>query len=225
LFVCRRHLIATYVAQLKAERRKELANEMCPLRRFAQKAWLVSTCHQVEFASLGVVLPFRVSIPKTLASVLVRCSPLALLPLGLDFRVFAISGFRRTSRLLRKSSHGFLLSFRVHPNLERPTTLGKPSLQSAPPVRFLPLQRIPAQGLGLCCWACLTQIALRLQVFSTSWRHYSLVPAGRFQTRSALGVFPSELFSSHVAVHRFRCLCPHDVNHCQAHTLPSNNFT
>jgi hypothetical protein len=65
-----------------------LYNEALPLRRLAQDAWLVPTCHQIEPASHEVMMPFR-EVPGSLASALVRCSPLALGHYEPDFRVFA----------------------------------------------------------------------------------------------------------------------------------------
>jgi hypothetical protein len=84
-------------------------------------------------------------------------------------------------------------------------------------MRFLPLQRIPAMGSGIDVRDSRPE-RLRLQVFSTSWR---LCPPNAcrslFQIESALGVLPSELFSSHVAVRRLQRPCPPDVRLAPVH--------
>lgn len=70
----------------------EGCDEICPLRRFSQNTRWCRHRHRCRSASYGVALPFRVSIPSTLAPVLVRCSPHALYRHRLGFRGFASSG-------------------------------------------------------------------------------------------------------------------------------------
>jgi hypothetical protein len=79
---------------------------------------------------------------------------------------------------------------------------------SAPPLRSLPLQRLPARRSGPSSRVCLarlpTSTGFRNLVTSSS---APCLPA-LFHAGSAHGVRPSELSSSHAAVHRFRCLGP-----------------
>jgi hypothetical protein len=61
---------------------------------------------------------------------------------------------------------------------------------------------------------------LRLQVFSTSWRfHPPRACRPCFMPDPLMGLRPSELCSSHAAVHRLRRPSPHDVRQ-QSSTLP-----
>jgi hypothetical protein len=84
-----------------------------PLRRFAHRTWLYSVRHRTEPASHGVASPFRVFVRKSLAPVSVGCSPHAL---GRSWatgssQLPAPGSLRKKTR---ESSHGLVLSFRVH---------------------------------------------------------------------------------------------------------------
>jgi hypothetical protein len=139
-------------------------NKVCPLRRLAPRAWLYSIRHRTEPASRGVSLPFRVLYRFSLAPVSVECSPPVL-------------GSRRTpgfsrepvSDEARKSNTGILSwacallqsasklqrppRYRTHPR----RSAGATTIAAAPPMRFAPLQRLPARGSGLFSRACLTR--------------------------------------------------------------------
>lgn len=70
------------------------------------------------------------------------------------------------------SSHGLARSFRVHrASSGRPATVPSPvrSDSSAPPVRFAPLQRLPARSSSIVAGLA-SPVRLRPQVFSTSRR-------------------------------------------------------
>jgi len=87
-------------------------------------------------------------------------------------------------------------------------SLGYPSY-AAPPLRFLPLQRLPARRSGLPGLPLpgLTSPG-SLNLLTPKRRP---MPAGPIQTRSALGVCPSEPCSSRAAVRRLQRPCPHVV--------------
>jgi len=97
------------------------------------------------------------------------------------------------------------------PGVERPQftkSTPKRRLPTAPRLRFEPLQRFPAMGSGFEC-AGLPHPRANAFRFSqplgasppNAWRPL-------FQVTSALGVRPSELFSSRAAVRRLRRLLP-----------------
>jgi hypothetical protein len=123
-----------------------------------------------------------------------------------------IRRFRRRKKQLRKSSHGLVLLFRVHPLVERPRTApGKPGT-AAPPLRFRPLQRVPARAKGIKCPG-LPHPERQASSGFPNLVTLRIAPCllTVFQARSAHGVSPSELSSSRAAVHRFQCRYPHVV--------------
>jgi hypothetical protein len=85
------------------------------------------------------------------------------------------------------------------------------SMTAAPPMRFAPLQRLPARDSGLMTGFA-SPDRLHLRVFSTSWR---LDPPRAcrpcFMPDPLLGLRPPELCSSRAAVRRLRRLSPHVV--------------
>jgi hypothetical protein len=94
--------------------------------------------------------------------------------------------------------------------LERPPAHPE-GAHAAPPMRFLPLQRLPARDSGKLAGFA-SPDRLHLQVFSTSWR---LDPPRAcrpcFMPDPLMGLRPSELCSSRAAVRRLRRPYPHDV--------------
>jgi hypothetical protein len=110
-----------------------------------QDAGSRSVCCQAGSASHGVTAPFRVSTPKQLAPVLVRCAPHALYRYRPGSRVFAETAFpdkRKANPELLSWACALLQS--TPKRRAAAEALGKPST-TAPPLRFGPLQRIPAR--------------------------------------------------------------------------------
>jgi len=120
--------------------------------------------------------------------------------------------FRKSEKRIRNSSHGLVLSFRdTQASSSRTST--RQAERAAPPLRFRPLQRIPARNKG---WLDCPGMPLPERLAPPGFLNL-LTPCSApcllaiFQTRSAHGVSPSELCSSRAAVHRLRRRYPHDV--------------
>jgi hypothetical protein len=94
------------------------------------------------------------------------------------------------------------------------------AVRTAPPMRFAPLQRLPAQSSGLTAWFA-SPHHLRPQVFSTS-RRFRPPCACRpcFMPNPLMGLHPSELSSSRAAVRRLQRQCPLDVDTSPSPTVP-----
>jgi hypothetical protein len=99
-----------------------------------------------------------------LAPVSVRRSLRALVPSGMGSKVFARQAPGKIAKNLPDASHGLGLLFRVRPTPSRHSNartvsadaperaLGRPenrTPRAAPPLRFLPLQRLAERGSGL----------------------------------------------------------------------------
>jgi hypothetical protein len=140
-------------------------------------------------------------------------TPLLPFTLRLDSRVFALQAPMKTLQSFRDPSHGLRLPFRGRPSTEpphrasgypKPLTLSHAKrLLATPPLRFLPLQRFPAQGSGLNGRACLTRPPAPSGFLNLLTLHSALSLPALFHAGSAHGVRPSELCSSRAAV---RCL-------------------
>jgi len=105
---------------------------------------------------------------------------LPLTSCGLGYRVFALQVLRESVKVPRDPLLGFSLLFRGCPNTEplpldpgfaktRRLVQTKRQL-AAPPLRFLPLQRLPCPKQRHKLAGFASPDRLRLQVFSTSWR-------------------------------------------------------
>jgi hypothetical protein len=129
--------------------------------------------HRTGPASRGIARPFRVSVRSWLAPVLVRRAPRALRPDGLGFRGFTCRGRPRCTNVHHGlSSHGLVRSFRVHRASSRRSATAPSRVRSdvaAPPMRFAPLQRVPAHGSSIVAGFA-SPGRLRPQVFATSRR-------------------------------------------------------
>jgi hypothetical protein len=165
-------------------------------------------CKQRQSASPGVHLPFRVFRLRSARTRIGLGAP--LMPFATRAGLQGHHALRHRSRLgLQLSSLGLPRSFRVRPRVERPPSCPKPVRTAAPPLRFLPLQRIPVEGSGLSCPGVprprrhASPGFLNLLTPSSA----SDLPA-LFQTGSAPGVLPSEPSSSRAAARRLRRQCP-----------------
>jgi hypothetical protein len=170
-----------------------------------------------------------------LAPALVRRSLPALIPSGMGSKVFAHQAPGRVAKNLPDASHGLGLPSRVRPTPSRRSNartasadapeqaLGRPenrTPKAAPPLRFIPLQRIPERGSGLRGRVCLTRPP------APSGFRNLLTPCSApnllalFHARSARGVRPSELSSSRAAVCRFQHRCPLGVGSARGAPRP-----
>jgi len=158
-----------------------------------------------------------------LAPAWVRRSLPALVPSGMGSKVFARQAPGRIAKNLPDASHGLGLPFRVRPTPSRRSNartvnadaperaLGRPETgrqEAAPPLRFVPLQRIAEQGSGFRGRACLTRPPAPSGFLSllTPWSAPNLLAL--FHARSAHGVRPSEPSSSRAAVCRLQHRSP-----------------
>jgi hypothetical protein len=120
-----------------------------------------------DLPSREVATPCRVLSLETLAPVLLRRSPHALHPCGLGFRVFTLQAPEKQVNDSRDPLMGFGSPSEVaqapsrcheHPVSQTPDARSETERQlAAPPLRFRPLQRFPAQGSGMNGWDCISQ--------------------------------------------------------------------
>jgi hypothetical protein len=142
-----------------------------------------------------------------------RCSPHALGDRSLDYRVFTRLEPRPYPKARPKSSHELPRSFRERHSPSglsphRPTEAG-PYVEKAPPVGFLPLQRLPAQGSGMIDRVSQTRPPAPsgfLDLLTPS--SAPSLPTHISESDPLLGFHPPELCSSRAAVRRLQRLCP-----------------
>jgi hypothetical protein len=114
--------------------------------------------HRNGPASHGVAPPFRVHVRSSLAAVLVLRSPHALGARALDSRVFATPDAANDRKNVNGSLSWACALLQSAPNSKPPLAITRSHVlvPVAPPMRFAPLQRLPARGSGFIDAACLT---------------------------------------------------------------------
>jgi hypothetical protein len=122
----------------------------------------------------------------TLAPALVERSLLALCPDRVGFKVFTWADPRSILELSEASSLGLVLSYRVlraHSSRFTEHASRRAHRSTAPPMRFAPLQRLPARGSSMTNRACLTRLTCARRFSRPLDAFICPVPAGLVSCR------------------------------------------
>jgi hypothetical protein len=203
-----------------------------PLRRFLQcKRWIPS-CHQVgprlswSYGTLQSINPGRattvIGFGDPLTSLALKRSQRN--DIALNHRVFA----RPAAVSARKHPRHPLVGFRPPSECSACRAAvaiddgEPPKPASAPPLRSLPLQRIPTRGSGFVGRVYLARPPAPSGYLNLLAPQSAPSLLALFHARSAHGVHPSEPCSSRAAVRRLRRRCPLDV--AAPSNLPEDRF-
>jgi hypothetical protein len=163
-------------------------------------------------ASREVARPFRDMHRESLAPTWVRRHLPALVPHGDGLQGLRVPASRALLSKHPGTSRGLELLFRGTqrraPHIEHghpsPHGVRRDGASAAPPMRFLPLQRLPAQSSGIDGRGCLARPPAPPGFLNLLAPSSAPCLLALFHARSAHGVRPSELCSSRTAVRR----CP-----------------
>jgi len=150
-----------------------------------------------DLPSREVAAPCRVFNLEKLAPALLRRSPHALYLFRPGYRVFALQVPGESVKVLRDPLMGFRSSSEVAQAPSR-------RLQAAPPLRFLPLQRLPTRSSGINWPGLHFPTACAFRFSQPPGAFIRSEPAGLVSCRIRSWGYPPELSSSRAAVRRFQ---------------------